>query len=159
VTAQTPPTTGPARLPTELTTSTTFLLKRLGLAAKEQAIDAYEPTGFNPYHHAVLALLDEGSRETQGVIADSLGYDRGQLVGLLDELELQGLVERRRDPSDRRRHTVRLTPAGRRELTKLRTVARALEDGFLAPLDDGERERLYSLLQRLASRHLPNCPA
>jgi DNA-binding MarR family transcriptional regulator len=145
----------PPRLPEELVASTTFLLKRLGLAAKEQALAAYEPTGLNPYHHAVLALLDEGSRETQGAIADSLGYDRGQLVGLLDELEQRGLVERRRDPSDRRRHTVRLTPTGRRELAKLRALALALENGFLAALDDRERAALHSLLQRLARQHLP----
>lgn len=149
----------PPSLPEELVASTVFLLKRLGLAAKEQAIQAYEPTGLNPYHHAVLALLDEGSRETQGAIADSLGYDRGQLVGLLDELEQQGLVERRRDPSDRRRHTVRLTPAGRRELAKLRALTRTLEDEFLAPLDDRERARLHTLLQRLAQQHLPNYSA
>jgi DNA-binding MarR family transcriptional regulator len=146
----------PPRLPEELVASTSFLLKRLGFTAKEKAIEAYEATGLNPYHHAVLALLDEGSRETQGAIADSLGYDRGQLVGLLDELEQQGLVERRRDPSDRRRHTVRLTPAGRRELAKLRTLAGTLEDDFFAALDDRDRDRLHSLLHRLAQQHLPH---
>ncbi|HVP75003.1 MAG TPA: MarR family winged helix-turn-helix transcriptional regulator [Gaiellaceae bacterium] len=145
----------PPRLPAELVRSTSFLLKRLGYAAKERAIEAYERTGLSPYHHAVLAVLDEGSRETQGAIADALGYDRGQLVGLLDELEQRGLVERRRDPSDRRRHTVRLTPEGKRALSRLRALARRLEDDFLATLDDGERAQLYTLLLQLAEQHLP----
>jgi DNA-binding MarR family transcriptional regulator len=146
-----------SELPEELVASTAFLLKRLGYAAKGQAMAAYERTGLNPYHHAVLAVLHEGSRETQGAIADALGYDRGQLVGLLDELEEQGLVERRRDPSDRRRHLVRLTPDGRRALGRLRTLGSRLENDLLVPLDEREREQLHTLLLRLAEHHLPHC--
>jgi DNA-binding MarR family transcriptional regulator len=145
------------RLPDELISSTSFLLKRLGFAAKDKAMEAYERSGLHPYHHAVLAVLDEGSRETQGAIADALGYDRGQLVGLLDELEDRGLVERRRDPADRRRHIVRLTPAGKRALAKLRALARQLDDDFLASLDEDERARLHGLVLRLAQQHLPHC--
>jgi DNA-binding MarR family transcriptional regulator len=150
------PTTGP-RVPEELLASTTFLLKKLGFAAKERAFEAYEQTGLTPYHHAVLAVLDEGSRETQGAIADALGYDRGQLVGLLDELEERGLVERRRDPADRRRHIVRMTPEGLGELKGLRTLARRLDDEFLASLGAGDRDQLHAILRQLAEHHLPNC--
>jgi DNA-binding MarR family transcriptional regulator len=150
------PPTAP-RFPEELVASTAFLLKKLGMSTKEQAMEAYGSTGLNPYHHAILVLLDEGSRETQGAIADALGFDRGQLVGLLDELEEQGLLERRRDPSDRRRHLVRLTPEGRRALGRLRTLSRRLEDDLLVPLDEHEREQLHMLLLRLAEHHLPHC--
>src|SRR3954468_13305660 len=112
------------QLPVELLASSTFLLKRLGFAAKEQSLAAYEQeTALHPYHYAILLVLDEGSRETQGSIADALGYDRGQLVGLLDELEAQGLVERQRDPNDRRRHLVSLTAEGTKTLRRLRTLA------------------------------------
>jgi DNA-binding MarR family transcriptional regulator len=153
-----PATTVP-QLPEELVKSTTFLLKRLGFAAKERAMEAYEGTGLHPYHHAVLLVLGEGSRETQGAIADALGYDRGQLVGLLDELEEHGLVERRRDPNDRRRHIVRLTADGKRMLRRLRALARQIEDEFLAPLSEKERANLHALLLRLAEKHEPRCAA
>src|SRR6187397_64996 len=129
----TQPTSPAPRLPQELLDSATFLLKRLGFAAKEQALDAYEQAGLSPYHHAVLAVLDEGSRETQGAIADALGYDRGQLVGLLDELEDAGLIERRRDPNDRRRQSVSLTANGKKTLGRLRGIAGRIEDDFLEP--------------------------
>ena len=137
-----------ARLPEELVSSALFLLKRLGMSAKERSFAAYEEVGLHPYHHAILAVLDEGSRETQGAIADALGYDRGQLVGLL---------ERRRDPNDRRRHVVRMTPAGRKTLAKLRALSSTIEDEFLGPLDGRERETLHRLLLALAGEHLPNC--
>jgi DNA-binding MarR family transcriptional regulator len=139
--------------PKELRSSTSFLLKRLGWAIKDRSLQAFESTGLNPQHHAVLSLLEEGVRETQGTIADALGYDRSHLVGLLDELEEQGLVERRRDTSDRRRHLVSLTPKGKEELGRMRSIIKALEKEFFAPLDAAERETLHKLLLRLASYH------
>ncbi len=145
------------RLPQELVESTTFLLKRLGFAAKDRTLAAYEETGLHPYHHAVLLVLSEGAPETQGSIADALGYDRGQLVGLLDDLEERGLVERKRDPNDRRRHVVRLTADGKAMLRRLRTLAGQIEDEFLAPLDERERVALHALLLRLAQTHEPRC--
>jgi DNA-binding MarR family transcriptional regulator len=145
------------RLPAELRASTLVLLKRLGFNAKQHSFDEYEKAGLSPYHHAILAVLDEGVPETQAAIADSLGYDRGTLVGLLDELEEKGLVERKRDPDDRRRHLVRLTSDGKRALTRLRTLAGRLEDEFLAPLDAEQREQLHALLLVLAARHEPRC--
>jgi MarR family transcriptional regulator, lower aerobic nicotinate degradation pathway regulator len=152
----TSPQTSP-RLPEELVASTTFLLKRLGFAAKERSMEAYEEAGLHPYHHAVLVAVGEGPHETQGAIAETLGYDKGQLVGLLDELEERGLVERRRDPQDRRRQLVSLTPDGKQTLRRLRTLARQIEDEFLSPLGDQERTSLHALLLRLAEKHEPRC--
>ena len=137
--------------------STTFLLKRLGFAAKERGFKAYEEEGLHPYHYAILLALDEGSHETQGSIADALGYDRGQLVGLLDELEERGFIERRRDPDDRRRHLVQMTADGKRTLRRLRALSRELEDDFLEPLSETEREKLHGLLLKLAAKHEPSC--
>lgn len=146
-----------ARLPAELVASNLFLLKRLGFAAKSRSLEMYEKEGLNPYHYAILALLDEGLPETQAAIADALGYDRGTLVGLLDELEEKTLVERKRDPDDRRRHIVRLTTDGKRMLARLRALSKRLEDDFLAPLDPEQREALHILLLELAARHEPRC--
>ena len=145
------------RLPEELVASGLFLLKRLGMAAKEQSLDAYEEAGLHPYHHAILAALDAGTHETQASIADALGYDKGQLVGLLDELEDAGLVERRRDQADRRRHVVQMTPAGRKQLDRLRRLSAKLEDDFMSSLNDEQRRQLHTLLLDLAEQHLPNC--
>jgi MarR family transcriptional regulator, lower aerobic nicotinate degradation pathway regulator len=146
-----------AGMPAELVASTLFLLKRLGFAAKQRSLEEYEQTGLGPYHHAILILLEESAPETQAEIADALGYDRGTLVGLLDELEEQKLIERKRDQEDRRRHVVRITTDGKRMLGKFRALARRVEDEFLAPLDAEQREQLHSLLLALAARHEPRC--
>jgi MarR family transcriptional regulator, lower aerobic nicotinate degradation pathway regulator len=145
------------RFPEELVSSTLFLLKRLGMTGKDQSLAAFDDAGLHPYHHAILAVLDEGSRETQGAIADSLGYDKGQLVGLLDELEEAGLVSRQRDQADRRRQIVQMTPAGRKMLDRLRKLSAQVEDEFLSSLTEKEREQFHALLLKLAEQHLPHC--
>jgi DNA-binding MarR family transcriptional regulator len=139
--------------PKELLSSSSFLLKRLGFLLKDRGFAAFEATGLSPYHHAVLALLEEDPRETQATIADALGYDRSHLVGVLDELEERGLIERKRDPSDRRRHLVSLTPEGKQALGRLRDVVTRMEDEFFAPLDAAQRKALHALLLELASHH------
>ncbi len=125
------------------------------MLAKERTIEAYEAIGANPYHYSVLAVLEESARDTQAKIADALGYDRSWLVGLLDELEEAGLIERKRDPDDRRRHLVSLNPAGKKRLAQLRAISKKVEDDLLASLDAEQRAQLHVLLAQLAADHDP----
>jgi DNA-binding MarR family transcriptional regulator len=141
--------------PYELVCSPAFLLKRLGWAIKDRTMAAFETAGESPYHYSVLAVLEESARETQATIADALGYDRSWLVGLLDELEEAGLIERRRDPTDRRRHLVSLEAAGKKKLAQLRAISREVEQEFLAPLEPAERQQLHAILLQLATHHDP----
>ena len=141
------------RLPQELLASTAFLLGRVGGACKGRAVEEFDDLGFSPYHYGVLALLNEGERETQATIADALSLDRSQLVGVLDGLEEKGLVERRRDPKDRRRHTVSLTPEGKRQLVKMRTIVDKIEETFFAPLDAKARAALRESLACVAANY------
>jgi MarR family transcriptional regulator, lower aerobic nicotinate degradation pathway regulator len=145
------------RVAKELVASSGFLLARLGFGFKAKTIATFETAGFEIYDYSVLAILAEGARETQATIADALTLDPSRLVALLDSLEERGLIVRQRDPQDRRRHTVTITAAGERQLSRLRTMVRELEDEFLAPLDRETRKTFHELLLQLAAHNDPRC--
>jgi DNA-binding MarR family transcriptional regulator len=153
VTTSLPELKHPAALPEKLRGCLAFLLARVGYAIKLRAIDEFESEGFGLYQYSVLEVLDEEDKETQAKIADALGLDRSQLVGVLDGLEERGLIERRRDPNDRRRHTVSLTTEGKRQLVQMRGIVTRIEDSFLAPLDAQARESLREALMLVASHY------
>jgi DNA-binding MarR family transcriptional regulator len=147
----------PSRVAQELVKSNGFLLARLGLMYKAGAIARMEQAGFELYDYSVLALLAEGTRETQATIADALSLDPSRLVALLDSLEERGMIGRQRDPQDRRRHVVSITDAGQGELERLRVMMKDYEDEFFAGMSMDERKSLHELLSKLATCNDPRC--
>src|SRR3984885_872382 len=85
-------------------------LARLIRMASEQEL---QPLGLRPRHLVALTVMREnGGVSGQQELATELGVDRTNLVGLLNELEGEGLILRRRASEDRRRHIVELTDDG-----------------------------------------------
>jgi DNA-binding MarR family transcriptional regulator len=145
----------PLRLPDELLEKSGFLLVRLAMNFKNRAIAELEGAGYSQYHYSVLAVLGEQPRRTQAKIAEALAVDPSQLVGILDALEERGLVERQRDPDDRRRHVVSLTAKGRTQLVRVRRLIDAMEDDLFAPLDAKRRKQFHETLLELVGHHDP----
>lgn len=94
----------------------------------------------------LLSYLRDHAPALQQQLCDAMWLDANNCVLLLNELEDMGYVERRRDPTDRRRHVVDLTDAGRAALERGERAQDSLEDQVLAALDDDERATLRSLL-------------
>ncbi|WP_220188008.1 MarR family winged helix-turn-helix transcriptional regulator, partial [Pseudonocardia pini] len=129
-----------------------FLLAQLGAHVKVRFTEDLAPLGIAPRHFDMLALLTDTDGLTQQQIAEQLRIHRNVMVGLVDELEAEGLAERRRHPTDRRAYTVHLLPAGRELLTRADHVFEAFEhDDLLATLTAAERRTLTDLLQRVAT--------
>jgi DNA-binding MarR family transcriptional regulator len=85
--------------------------------------------------------------------------DPSNVVGLLNELEERGLITRRRDPADRRRHIVELSALGQNELGLAETRLGCVEDDLLSALSADERATLYDLLVRAVGVNSPSCTA
>jgi DNA-binding MarR family transcriptional regulator len=93
-------------------------------------------------------LIERGGSWAQHELGKQLLVDANNLVLLLNELEDAGLVERRRDPEDRRRHIVVITDRGREAYKHAQLAQEALEDRILGALNAKERETLRSLLAK-----------
>jgi DNA-binding MarR family transcriptional regulator len=132
------------------------LLSRRMWAVGHAALDS---TGLRPRHLLALTVLRDQGESGQADLAGTLQLDRTNLVGLLNELEGQGLVARTRSAEDRRRHVVELTEAGRARLGEAEAALAQVEDEVLGALDGEQRLALYELLQRATSGHVVDCAA
>lgn len=99
----------------------------------------------------ILTLATGGQGPTQVQLAQHLGIDRTVMTYLLDDLEGEGLVERRPDPADRRARRIVATPVGEERLTVLIAGLEHAEEHVLAGLEPGDRAVFRVLLQRLAT--------
>jgi DNA-binding MarR family transcriptional regulator len=133
----------------------TALIDHLGRLSRARSEAVLAPLGLRPRHLVALTVMRDHGPSTQQDLAGLLNIDRTNLVGLLNELEGAGHVERRRSPEDRRRHIVVLTAAGRARLEAAEDALAEVEDEVLGNLSGAEREALYGLLkQATATQHV-----
>lgn len=123
-----------------------------------RAVDTSEfPGGLRPRHLIALSLLDQQGPANQQGLAEALSLDPSNVVGLLNELEDRGLVTRRRDPADRRRHIVELSAEGEEELERSQASYRVVEDDLLKALSADERATLHELLAKAVGSNQVSC--
>jgi DNA-binding MarR family transcriptional regulator len=109
--------------------------------------------GFRPGCIGVLRVVAAREPVSQREVSEALLLDPSDLVTLVDILERAGLVERRRDPADRRRYALEVTPRGKLAVVRLREINREANEELLAPLDEHEREQLAELIGRVVRHH------
>lgn len=129
-----------------------FLLARHGAIADVRMRQALGASGLKHRAGVVLLYLAESGRMSQRALIEALGVDPSVLVAILNDLERDGLIERRRDPNDRRRHIVEITPAGAAMLARMEEAIATVERELFADLDADELARLHALLSRVATR-------
>ncbi len=133
----------------EFTQHAGFLLAQLGRAVTRRYRTAFSPIGLKPRATAALLRLRSGGPLSQQALGATLDIEASNLVVLLNELEAEGLISRRRDAQDRRRHVVEITEHGAKAMCEVERAAEEVEDEFFAALTGDERCALRELLARL----------
>lgn len=129
-----------------------FLLAQLGAHAAGMFAQRISALGLTPPQAGLLRLVGQGPGRSQQALAAQLGVVPSKVVVLVDALESRGLLERRRNSTDRRNYALHLTDAGQQTLDDLRPVATQHEGDLTAALDDDERDKLTGLLRRIADQ-------
>jgi DNA-binding MarR family transcriptional regulator len=122
------------------------LLTRLSRLVYRRATE--EVIGIRLKQFIALDYLREQGGSSQQQLGQSLMLDPNNCVILLNDLEEDGYVERRRDPTDRRRHMVSMTAAGERALEHAEVKLETIEDQVIGNLTENERSKLRDLLAK-----------
>jgi DNA-binding MarR family transcriptional regulator len=130
-----------------------FLLARHGQVMNTRLRQALGVSGLSPRHAATLFRLAQAGPTSQQGLIEVLAVDASALVAVLNDLEGNGRVERRRDPTDRRRHIVQITPVGAAAVAAVEAAITAVENEALADLGAGGIAQLHGLLARIRTRH------
>lgn len=97
----------------------------------------------------VLAQVGAAEGLSQQELARRLLVTKGNVCGLLDRMEVAGLVVRCADPDDRRTHRLELTPRGRILFEQAVPAQERLIAELFGALEPDEQRALHGLLRRL----------
>ena len=104
---------------------------------------------------SVLAFLEEvGHPITINQLARLLILESPSVTTMVDRLSERGLVERTRDPKDRRKTLVRFTQEGKRLLKSIREPGQQLHDEMFGVLTDEERQALRAIVRKFRDENI-----
>ncbi|MEU6391533.1 MarR family winged helix-turn-helix transcriptional regulator [Streptomyces sp. NPDC046939] len=147
----------PPTAPSTIRSLPSWLLGRAAARGRALVADALAEHGLRMWHHVVLSAVADLEPVAQADLVRSVQLDPKDMVGVLNDLQDAGLVERAPDPRDRRKNAVTITADGARLVAACARASRAANDALLAPLTEDEREVFLDLLRRVSG--VPEAPA
>jgi DNA-binding MarR family transcriptional regulator len=123
-----------------------YLLKQVDMAVRARMDEMFRPAGLTALQYSAQTVLERHPDLTSAELARNSFVTAQTMADMVTTLESRGLVDRRRDPEDRRRLVLSLTTAGRRLLGRFRNRVSALEDEMLAGLSRTQSSQLRESL-------------
>jgi DNA-binding MarR family transcriptional regulator len=151
--------TAPRTLLPELAKAPGHLVWRAS-ARVQLALAEVLPAGVDIHAYAAMLALGQEGTLSQQAVADMISISRTTMAKVATDLVGRGLVERVRNPADRRAYLLTLTPAGAKAARSWRRHADDLEEFIGSPFSKTETAELRDLLHRVVEPELsPRTPA
>lgn len=128
-----------------------FLIGDVARSMRRRFDERARKSGATGAQWRTLKILERHEGLNQGQIAELLEVEPITCCRMIDRLEEAGLVERRRDPADRRAWRIHLTDKARPVLAELRDIADAMIETALQGLSAAERDALIASLNVIRS--------
>lgn len=129
-----------------------FLLAQVGQHAADMFAERISSVGLTPPQAGILRAISQEPGQSQQALGTHLGLLPSRVVAFIDDLEERGCLERRRNPTDRRLHSLHLTPHGEELMKKLSALAREHEHQLTAGLSPQQRSALQEALRTIANQ-------
>jgi MarR family transcriptional regulator, lower aerobic nicotinate degradation pathway regulator len=130
----------------EFGSSTSYLLGLMGQETTGRLRKVWATHDLKPRQFQILSLLADRGPTGQRELGEIMATDHSILVMMLNPLEADRLIERRRSCSDRRRHVVNITSTGVRRLAAAAQAQHEAEEALFAGLTSHQRQQLRDLL-------------
>jgi DNA-binding MarR family transcriptional regulator len=129
-----------------------FMIRRAHQIAVSLFLEETGELGITNRQYGIMLVLKHQPGIDQITVAKLLGLDRSTTGMVLGKLEAAGLVGRVVGAKDRRRRSLKLTPAGERMLRRLAKPARRAQERVLSAFSPRERETFLDLLEKFAQK-------
>lgn len=126
-----------------------FLISDVSRLLRRRFDERARAIGVTRAQWRTLVTLSRHEGINQGGLADLLEVEPITLCRMVDRLAEAGLVERRRDPNDRRAWRIFLTEAARPLLEQLRTIADAMFEQAFAGIGADRNAALVTTLEEI----------
>ena len=123
-----------------------YLVKQLELSVRARLDELMRPVGLTALQYTALTVLERHGDISSAQLARNSFVTAQTMADMVLILEDRGLIERHRDPNDKRRLLLALTPAGREILDDRRPHVAAIEKQMTGALSTSDTALLRRFL-------------
>ena len=126
-----------------------YCIYKLGQKIRQDFEEKLQHIGLLSPQAGILTLLDKVGAMSQADLGQYMAIDKATMVRFIDRLEDLGYIERVAGKNDRRVNLIQIKKPGVSLLKKIKTIRSEIEESYMSPLSESEKNIFKKLVQKL----------